>query len=95
MNSKEALDIIKKYNDYSLMRLLADGVLSPETIGSPTEKDCKKAIVVIEQDLEVLEILKKYLHISKIWNNQKEIIHLLMTEEFEEYSKIKELLENE
>jgi len=59
MTSKEALEIIKKYDDYASIRFLTKGIVSPKTMGSPSKEDFKEAIDIIEQDLQILECFKE------------------------------------
>ena len=59
MASKEALEIIKKYDDFVMARYLMNGVLSPQTIGSPSKVEFDEAVKTIEKDLDLLEQYKK------------------------------------
>ncbi len=63
-------------------------------IGDETHtKECKE---VIEKDLEVLEIIKKYITFSDYHYNEKDqnCIDILIPESDENYRVIKEWLEN-
>ena len=58
MTSKEALEIIKKYDDYVMARSLFHNVLSPKSMGSPSKEEFDEAVKVVEEDLDKLDQLK-------------------------------------
>lgn len=106
MTSKEAIEIIKKYDDDVMIRHLCRGVLSPKSMGSPLKEEFDEAVKVIEKDLEVLEIFKEKI---KIRTNEKWHEYYLFTGDFtdnitlqlnengnyDKFYKIKEWLEDE
>ena len=87
MTSKEALGKIRDYHNETVYDV--DNIY--------TENMFEKELDIIEKDLEVLEIIKKYITFSDYHYNDKDqnCIDILIPESDENYRVIKEWLTND
>lgn len=91
MTSKEALEIIKKYDDFVMVRDFTKGLLSPKTMGSPIKIEFDEAVKTIKRDLEILEIMKNHIYSSD------ESISIILDDLrcCEDFEKVKEWLNDD